>query len=78
MPARKHGNDETSYQYTLRKQREKYQNDPENVAWSRIKYYKKKYKNNEDFNKILNSNNTYIEKLAKIKTFNNTTKFTKI
>ena len=59
-------------------QREKYQNDPENVAWSRIKYYKKKYKNNEDFNKILNSNNSYIEKLASIKTFNNTTKFTKI
>lgn len=78
MPARKHSTNETSYQYTLRMQREKYQNDPENVAWSRIKYYKKKYKNNEDFNKILNSNNTYIEKLATIKTFNNTTKFTQI
>ena len=56
MPARKHNNNETSYQYTLRMQREK----------------------NEDFNKILNSNNSYIEKLATIKTFNNTTKFTQI
>ena len=78
MPARKHNNNETSYQYTLRMQREKYKENPETVAWSRIKYYKKKYKNNEDFNKILNSNNSYIEKLSKIKTFNNTTKFTQI
>ena len=75
MPSRKYLENETSYSYTLRKQREKYKENPETKAWSQIKYYKKKYKENEEFIKILNTDKKYSEKLLEIKTFNNKKKF---
>lgn len=56
--------------YTLRKQRERYATDKDFVAYSRLKYYRKKYKDNDDFFKIINSKKTNIEKLVEVKYFN--------
>tara|TARA_R110000822_G_scaffold191422_2_gene330108 strand:- start:946 stop:1209 length:264 start_codon:yes stop_codon:yes gene_type:complete len=62
--------DGNSYNYTLRIQREKYQNDKEFVAYSRLKYYKKKYKDNEKFKTIIKDNISNITILEKVKQFN--------
>ena len=63
--------DGCSYNYTLRFQREKYQNDKDFVAYCRLKYYKKKFKDNEKFNIIINNKNiSNIIKLEEVKLFN--------
>lgn len=55
MPWRKYTEEDgDSYNYNLRKQRERYANDDNYKANSHLKYYKRKFKDNKDFLIILN------------------------
>tara|TARA_R110000823_G_scaffold161317_1_gene292828 strand:+ start:1196 stop:1459 length:264 start_codon:yes stop_codon:yes gene_type:complete len=63
--------DGTTYEYMKRMQREKYAADENFVAFAKLKYYKKKYNGNEDFNIIINNKEIdNIEKLKEVKIFN--------
>jgi len=70
MKAKYNPDIETSYEYTIKMQKEKYRNNPESNAWSKLKYYKKKFKNNEEFDEIMNKYNTNVERLDKVKEYN--------
>ncbi len=65
---------ETSYEYTLKSQKEKYKEDDEFRAWSKFKYYKRKFKNHKEFQEILNSDKTNIEKLQEAFLYNDSYK----
>jgi len=63
--------DGTTYEYMKRMQRENYADNPNFVAYAKLKYYKKKYNGNEDFNIIINNKEIdNIEKLKQVKIFN--------
>jgi len=65
---------ETSYEFTLKSQKEKYKDDDEFRAYSKFKYYKRKFKNHKEFHEILNSNKTNVEKLQEAFLYNDSYK----
>mgnify|MGYP003660865624 CR=1 FL=1 len=58
--------DESNYDYQKRAQQKKYKDNPEYNAKCKIKYYKKLYRDNEDFNKILETHKNVLELLPDI------------
>lgn len=50
-------------------QREKYRTNSEYLAQSKLKYYKKIYKNNEDFQDIIKQDKSNVEKLLEVVIF---------
>lgn len=50
-------------------QKEKYKNNPEYMAQNKLKYYKKIYKENEDFQDIIKQDKTNVELLLEVVTF---------
>jgi len=55
--------------YNKNYSKKKYADDPEFKARQQMKYYRKIYKDNEDFNKLLNLEINNVEKIRKIKMF---------
>lgn len=70
--------DESNYDYQKRAQKEKYKDNPEYNAKCKLKYYKKLYRDNEDFNKILETNKNVLELLPDIIRFHGLYKIDKI
>ena len=61
--------DETHNQYVKRRAKERYENDPEFVAMSKLKYYKKKFPNDEIYQSILTQDKPYTIKLEQVKQY---------
>jgi hypothetical protein len=70
--------DESNYDYQKRAQKTKYKNNPEYNAKCKLKYYKKLYRDNEDFNKILETHKNVLELLPDIIRFHGLYKIDKI
>ena len=70
--------DESNYDYQKRAQRQKYKDNTEYNAKCKLKYYKKLYRDNEDFNKILEKHNNVLEILPEIIKFHGLYKINKI
>ena len=70
--------DESNYDYQKRAQRQKYKENTEYNAKCKLKYYKKLYRDNEDFNKILEVHNNILEILPKVLKFHHLNKINKI
>ena len=61
--------DESNYDYQKRAQKTKYKNNPEYNAKCKLKYYKKLYRENQDFKNIIENNNNIIEILLEVVNF---------
>lgn len=70
--------DESNYDYQKRAQKTKYKNNPEYTAKCKMKYYKKLYRDNEDFNKILETHKNVLELLPNVIRFHGLYKIDKI
>jgi hypothetical protein len=77
-PKSKSRPDESNYDYQKRAQKQKYKDNPEYTAKCKIKYYKKLYKENEDFKKILETHKNVLELLPDIIRFHGLYKIDKI
>ncbi len=71
-------NFESHYDYKKNNQNNLYRTNPEYAAKKKLHYYKKLYKENEDFNKILENNNNIIEILLEVIKFHHLNKINKI
>lgn len=71
-------NFESHYEYQKRAQKTKYKNDPEYNAKCKLKYYKKLYRDNEDFKKILETHKNVLELLPDVIRFHGLYKIDKI
>jgi hypothetical protein len=60
---------ETMQEYDRRMKKHNYHTNAEYAASKKLQYYKKLYKENEDFQIILETNNNIIETLLEVVTF---------
>ena len=71
MVAKKYNEEDgDSKNYRKRKQREKYRNNEEYYAKINLKYLKKKFQGNKEFEEIMNKEIPIAEKLLEARTFN--------
>ena len=62
-------NFESHYDYKKDKQKKLYKTNPEYAAKKKVQYYKKLYRENEEFNKILGTHENIIEILLEVTNF---------